>query len=231
MDRQAAPYRPRVTVHPTKMPTKSGFYNVRSFFGAVHVITYYSLPRNRGLREYIQIQLSFGRLLRRLFRYVRDESREQYRVEHVSSAIGLIVALPVTPNCPCSVASLGFSLSGLTGHKIKMRKDRRQNLQWLEEVDSAGERWNVGNCAESEIFAYANQFTDQTNQAMQLWRETRNGDDEVHIGSFFVCVTYKFGFGVNDITPTPFCKQCRRLADLVGGSVSSSIVDLIGVGV
>lgn len=212
------------------MPTNSGKYNARSFFGAVHVITYRSLPPNRGLKEYVQIQIALARLLRNLFQHVRKQSGEEYRAEHVSSAVGLFVALPILPNCPCTVAALGFSLPGTHDRRRKMLNDRFRNLPCLRDVKCEKERWRVGNCAETELFAYMKYFTQFSNDAIKIWRTADNMNSKTpHTAgsesSFFVGLTYKMGPEV--VEPAPFCGQCRELANLMSEKCSSLIVDLM----
>jgi hypothetical protein len=177
---------------------------------------------------------TLAKLLHRFFHHVRSlditaaTQYEMYPLAHISNAIGLLVSLPLSVETSYSIAIIGFSLSGKSSHKKKLRKDRTRNLQCLESVDDEGERWRVGNCAESENFAHVEHFLRVLEEEHnKTWNnEDSPRDISVERKTFSVCLTFKFGPGVTDLSPTPFCSHCRKLAYLVGQRFSSPIVDL-----
>jgi hypothetical protein len=223
---RSPPFRPINTRYDVKLPLTTGIYKVRSFFGAVHVIISLSLPWNRSLGEYLLIHFTLGQLLHRFFKYVRNSQEGplhgRYPAEHISNAMNLLVCLLPITNCPYSIATIGFSLSGMPPQKSRLRKDRKQNLAWLSEVGREGEIWQVGNCAESETYAHMEHFKQTI--LSNVWDHP--DDAEVESTPIFLSMTLKFGLTVKGPIASASCGQCRDLARVLGRHHSTSIVDL-----
>ena len=195
-----------LTTFHVKMETLSNKrYTVRSFFGAVHAILYYSLPPSRSLREYIEILTHFTKPLARVLRPYLSTQTESFRAK-----ISLLVSLS-SVNPRDSGAIIGFNAVGKKQLKARIVKDRMEHLSVLEDVQSNGLRWQVGNCAEDESFRHLPELcSSSTGQSRELIAATLTLD-------------------ILDGEPNGPCKQCVELSKILRRELRTTILSLAPV--
>jgi len=120
---------------------------------------------------------------------------------------------------------VGFSLTGEKKRKAKLMKERRLNLPSLGLIEAReGINWDVGNCAEPEVFAhmgsmYQNLGNDaQTAHADGAWKRLS------------VCLTLNLKEGKDEHTMPmkgkPLCKYCRELVENVSKDMCCQTLDM-----
>lgn len=144
----------------------SKYYQVHSFFTAVHMILSSCFPPNQCFTEYLDIFLLLGFCLRRTLSHLK---RRVSRAA-IPSTISLLVVTP-SPNRPgshkpfISRAAIGFSACGPEREKII--KDRRNTFPELAEVEQKKGYPKPGNCAEVETLYHLDEFVQAVRQGTE----------------------------------------------------------------
>jgi hypothetical protein len=211
----------------------SNRYTVRSFFGAIHVTLSRAMPLNRSLGEYIVLVILLGRLLSRLFYYLK--SRPQGYDTRFSTSIGLLVCqaeISSLQDYNLSQAIVGFSLCGNTQQKKKFIRGRISNLPALATVSTSnrpGQDWVAGNCAEPETFAHLPSVQQTLRDLVTDFNGMSGGESET-VGIMSMSLTLKLVENESrPIKGKPFCVLCKRLAQSMSSSLSSQILDICPV--
>jgi hypothetical protein len=211
----------------------SNRYTVRSFFGAIHVTLSRAMPLNRSLGEYIVLVILLGRLLSRLFHYLK--SRPQGYDTRFSTSIGLLVCqaeLKALEGYTLTQAIVGFSLCGNSQQKKKFIRARTLNLPALANLPisyNQGQHWVAGNCAEPETFAHL-PLVQQTLQDLTMDPIGMGGVEVEAVEIMSMSLTLKLlERESNPIKGKQFCVLCQNLAQNMSSSLSSQILDLCPV--
>jgi hypothetical protein len=228
-------WKTRPPLSPVRMDgLKSGKYTVSSFFNAVHIIATKAMPSNRSLAEYIAISILLGKLIARLFERMSTPSIHDSLASHkfpvplISTSISILACLLYTPGgtlSPLSRATVGFSLTGPKKRKAKLMKERRLNLPTLGLVEERqGINWDVGNCAEPEVFAH------MESMYQDLRKDARTAQVNGEWKKLSVCLTLNLKEGKDEHTipmkGKRLCKYCRELAEKVSREMSCEILDM-----
>jgi hypothetical protein len=211
----------------------SNRYNVRSFFGAIHVTLSRGMPLNRSLREYIVLVILLGRLLSRLFYHLK--SRPYGYKAPFSTSIGLLVCQAERNSLQdynLSQAIVGFSLCGNTQQKKKFIRGRILNLPALATISTSnrqGQDWVAGNCAEPETFAHLPSVQQTLRDLVTDSNGTRGGESDT-VDVLSMSLTLKLVERESEpIKGKPFCVLCKRLAQSISSSLSFQILDICPV--
>jgi hypothetical protein len=198
------------------LPTRQ--YLVRSFYGAVHILSCRAMPPDRPIAEYIAIASLLGQLIRRLYGHIQSEV-PTFNEMFVSSSLGLLIG--ISADSSKSRAKIGFSVSGLQRHRKILIRERRRNLPELSSV-SGNVDWQSGNCAEAETFGYLK----------YLKRELSNSSAAGMRGIVFLSLTFRVLGSTRSELPLKekqMCQLCHALTEILSRDLSCPILDLCPV--
>jgi hypothetical protein len=191
------------------------------------------MPLNRSLGEYIVLVILLGRLLSRLFHYLK--SRPQGYHTRFSTSIGLLVCqaeISSLEGYTLSQAFVGFSLCGSAQQKKKFIRARISNLAALSTIAASNRQvldWEAGNCAEPETFAHLPSVQQTLRDLVTDFNGMGGGESEA-VDIISMSLTLKLVERESEpIKGKPFCVLCKRLAQSMSSSLSSQILDICPV--